>query len=358
MALSRTVLPVVVLACLSAGLTPAAAQTGSHLAHLVVAGAVVQPDHKPRWYERSSAQSPQAASWAAAAFDSARGEVLLFGGWFDSFGFTDETWAWNGTTWTRIEPDIKPRARGQAAMAYDPVREEIVLFGGIACCYAELNDTWVFADGQWVQRHPSTSPAVRWGQKMGYDPHSQRIIMYGGGDDPAAPRDETWAWDGDNWTELHPTATPSERWGFGLAYDDVRSSLVLFGGIDAQRGRAYADTWSWDGETWRKEILVRAPPPARSGHGMSSFANRIMIFGGATYEGVLLGDTWILRDDRWRQRGQERSPSARAGASVAWDPVRRSTVQFGGAGGSDWGSVLDDTWEFTRHRPARDAPVS
>jgi hypothetical protein len=64
------------------------------------------------------------------AYDSARGVTILFGGQEGFLGpDSDETWEWDGNTWTqRITSG--PTAREDHAMAFDSARQVVVLFGG------------------------------------------------------------------------------------------------------------------------------------------------------------------------------------------------------------------------------------
>jgi len=53
------------------------------------------------------------------AYDSTRGQVVLFGGLDANSKVLGDTWTWDGTTWTQKSPDTSPPARAGAAMAYD-----------------------------------------------------------------------------------------------------------------------------------------------------------------------------------------------------------------------------------------------
>ncbi len=65
------------------------------------------------------------------AYDSARGVTVLFGGLRYPNVF-DDTWEWDGTTWTQLAiPGPPPRQRH--GMAYDTARGVTVFFRG---------DTW------------------------------------------------------------------------------------------------------------------------------------------------------------------------------------------------------------------------
>ncbi len=81
------------------------------------------------------------------AFDSARSVVVLCGGNIDGpIPHADDTWEWDGVTWTEVVVPSPPLLRTQAAMAYDGVREEVVLHGGT---YKE-DDSWFHRDDTWT----------------------------------------------------------------------------------------------------------------------------------------------------------------------------------------------------------------
>ena len=83
-----------------------------------------------------TAAAPSARSSAAMAYDSARGIVVLFGGYASATSLAD-TWEHDGTRWVQITPtdpegDGDPPLREGHAMAFDSVRERVVLFGWLA----------------------------------------------------------------------------------------------------------------------------------------------------------------------------------------------------------------------------------
>lgn len=106
------------------------------------------------------------------AYDPALGNVVLFGGGGSTdrpctaaqFG---DTWTYNGTTWTQQSPTVSPSARQGAVMANDPATGELVVFGGgslvggAGCHGVEFNDTWRYDGASWSQRAPSINPTVR-----------------------------------------------------------------------------------------------------------------------------------------------------------------------------------------------------
>jgi hypothetical protein len=70
----------------------------------------------------------------------------------------------------------------------------------------------------------------------------------------------------------------------------------------------------------------------------------VVLFGGAIMGGdnqTFLGDTWTWNGQGWTQLSPRHSPSARAYGQMAYDPVGRQVVLFGGLAG---GMPLRDTW--------------
>ena len=91
-------------------------------------------------------------------YDPASGKVIMFGG--DSgTTYLNDTWSFDGTTWTQIAIQSAPPARAAAQIAYDSVTQKVVLFGGFNGTFY-LGDTWLW-DGstlQWTQATPQASP--------------------------------------------------------------------------------------------------------------------------------------------------------------------------------------------------------
>lgn len=69
-------------------------------------------------------------------------------------GLLDDTWEWNGTTWTKRDSSVHPPHRFGHAMAYDSGRQKIILFGGQLINGSLLKDTW-----EWDGR---TEPIILW----------------------------------------------------------------------------------------------------------------------------------------------------------------------------------------------------
>ncbi len=215
------------------------------------------------------------------AYDAARGQVVLFGGFNRSTIFRD-TWTWDGTDWTKHTPAHSPSARYYSAMAYDSGRGQVVLSGGFdrqhhLRRYLDLGRrrldqalAGTFASpavrsGDGLRLRPWASRALRRVTdvtflrrhldlgRRGLDasaPHPTRPCLEGSMGLQTMPRadqvaiigglglgylGDTWTWNGADWTKRSPAHSPSRRSGAAMAYDTARDQIVLFGGYHVGR---------------------------------------------------------------------------------------------------------------------------
>jgi hypothetical protein len=174
-------------------------------------------------------------------YDSARGRVVLWGGFNDTSTHLQDTWEWDGTNWELKAPTSRPSARYEHAMAYDLARQRAVMFGGDQA--GNLQDTWEWDGTNWELRKPSSVPSVRSQCGMAYDSVRGRVVLFGGvGGSPY--RQDTWEWDGTNWEQMSPSSVPSNRMRHNLAFDSARGRVVMFGGAD-NSDAALGDTWEY-----------------------------------------------------------------------------------------------------------------
>jgi PKD repeat protein len=105
--------------------------------------------------------SPPGREQHVLTYDAAIGGVVLFGGLVRASGgyFLDDTWVWDGTTWTQVLPTVKPSARYGHAMTYDAASSRVILFGGFAADTGGVTgDTWLFGERQALNAMASASP--------------------------------------------------------------------------------------------------------------------------------------------------------------------------------------------------------
>lgn len=282
----------------------------------------------------------------AAGFDPVRGRVVVFAG-YDLAGGTDSVWEWNGTAWTqRVGP---PSRRYFHSMVFDRGRSEIVLFGGVDAA-GSVGDTWVWSGMYWERRSPATSPTPRRAHSLVYDTTRGEVLLFGGlGQtvDPAPETrlDDTWTWNGLTWTQHSPTHVPPSRSGHMMSDDAAHGQVVMFGGL-RQLGppiEFFDDTWTWDGTDWTEHAPATKPRPRfRGSIGYDERRREVLLFGGvADSLTTFLQDTWIWTGTTWTQRVTTNTPPPRGYQEMTFDPIRNELVMFAGA---DSGRDFRDTW--------------
>jgi hypothetical protein len=110
----------------------------------------------------ASSGTPGPRYGAQTSIDPRTNKLLLFGGLrvdTDSTGvqtqvYSDDTWQWDGTNWTKLDPAVAPPARENAGLTFDPIRNEMVMFAGFSGTYH--TDTWGYTDGVWHPRVENT----------------------------------------------------------------------------------------------------------------------------------------------------------------------------------------------------------
>ncbi|MBI5764465.1 MAG: immunoglobulin domain-containing protein [Planctomycetes bacterium] len=296
------------------------------------------------WTKRMPAASPSARSNHQLAYDSARGVTVLFGGGFgdSTSGMNNETWEWNGTSWSQWSPATSPSPRTFFGMAYDIARGVTVLFGGYDdATNAPSGQTWEWDGTNWSQKSPVPAPSARFGHAMAYDSTRNVTVLFGGYDGVNTLA-ETWEWDGTSWVQRTPGMSPSPRTGLAMAYDGVRGATVLFG------GNLNAETWEWNGTTWTQKFPSTSPA-ARLFLAMAydSGSGATVLFGGTTGSGLVV-DTWKWDGTNWFQQSTTTAPTGRYYHAMAYDINRSAVVLFGGVS-NDTGVATNtnETWEWS-----------
>ncbi len=259
------------------------------------------------WAKKTSATSPTSQYSHAMAYDSVRGKVVLFGGSAGVNTYNDETWEWDGTSWAKKTPadpegDGNPSARYWHAMAYDSARGKVVLFGG-STDSGSNNETWEWNGTSWTKKTPTDpegdgNPSARYSHAMAYDSARGKVVLFGGY--AGGYNGQTWEWDGTSWALKTPTdpegdGNPSARGRHAMAYDSARGKVVLFGGGTSIVNN---ETWEWDGASWAKKTSADPEndgnPTARAGHAMAydSVRGKVVLFGGYNTDSGYNNETW------------------------------------------------------------------
>jgi len=226
-------------------------------------------------------------------YDSQRQVIVMFGGYNSSSGKLDDTWEWNGTSWTLVST-TGPSPRHIHGMAYDSHRGVVVLFGGQDANNQALGDTWEWNGSTWALVSTS-GPAPRWyvGAAMVYDSQRQVTVLFGGCDTDANIYNDTWEWDGTTWTDVSVPG-PEPRYAHAMIFDSRRNVFVLHGGIGDNWPSCYSDTWEYDGSQWTLASLEGTP---RVAHVMAYDSARdfTVLFGGRSDAYTFMNETWEIR---------------------------------------------------------------
>jgi Galactose oxidase, central domain len=207
------------------------------------------------WVQRVTATSPSGRTHASMSYDAARAKLLLFGGVASDGQLLNDTWLWDGQYWIEQTGLSAPLARCGASMHYDPRASNVLLFGGQSAgdrAGKLLNDTWVWNGATWTQRAPHVSPSPRFGAAIAYHVGQQQMLLFGG-TTGAAPTNDTWLWNGHSWQQLTPVSSPPARAWANFVYHHGYQKLTLIGGSGDGSEAAMmnlSDTWLWNGVTW------------------------------------------------------------------------------------------------------------
>ena len=286
---------------------------------------------------------------SAMAYDEARGQVIMFGGY--SSAVDNDTWAWDGSAWNKLSPANSPPARTSHTMVYDRAHQQIVMFGGNGTSSINqglLNDTWLWDGTNWTQASPTTSPSARTEQSMAWDDAHQCVLMFGGitgGPSFNIGSSETWTWDGSNWTLASPSFSPPPISQAPMVYDPNSTQVVLFSGWLNGYGFV-TGPWTWDGSNWTQwSNPSNVAPPGSFANGAAYDGNtkQIQIYGGyIPYPTTFFSDQlWAWQASGWSLTTNPTEPFSTYSGNLAYDHTRDQLVAWGGYGPN--GECLRDT---------------
>ncbi|HPQ41085.1 MAG TPA: hypothetical protein PLV45_12000, partial [bacterium] len=242
------------------------------------------------------------------------------GGFYDAL--VDQTWLWDGSDWSELEPVTRPSPRSRLSLTWDSNRHRAVLFGGEIGQSTPDAETWEFDGSAWIQFSPGTHPPAQTGAAFAYDAFNQECVLFG--------NDETWTWDGSVWTQhtpgMHPLGDAC------MAFDPVNQETVLL--TDAT-----LETWTWDGAAWT-QLFPSNPPFA------ALFIDSDMVYDAVRNECVtLIWDDMDVHTYTWD--GTDWSHVVTGGpvfnGAMAFDPGSGHVLYFGGTGAAI-GYEADALW--------------
>lgn len=229
----------------------------------------------------------------------------------------------------------QPEARQSEAFVYIPDRQQALLFGGWRAQIGYVNDSWSWNAGCWTRLAPANNPPPMAAPVLAYDAGRATVVLWGQRIGPNGAVAETWTWNGQDW--IKSTATGPE--GVAVAaYDANINRVVLF-------ESSISETWIWDGSQWQKSSPAHKPG-SRFGTSMAfdPVTKSLLLFGGFVRTPVQrLSDTWLWNGSDWAQVTPKVSPSARAQATMVSFTRGKQVLLLGGENAP---TVLTDAWAW------------
>ena len=230
-----------------------------------------------------------------------------------------------------------------------PVASGSLCVGRVQCLPESLssqkpNDSWANVSALSPQSPPASAYS-----SMVYDAADGYGLLFGGLSGTSV-LGYTWLYE--NWTWVNISASikvpPSPRYGAAMDFDTDLGEVILFGGQSAA-GQMLGDTWSFQAGTWTNlSGSIGKPPGPRSG---ASFAydplDKYSVLFGGNNSTAALNDTWIFESGLWHPLTPSSYPPARMQATFDWDSSDSEMVLFGGSASPCCGA-FGDTWTFAR----------
>jgi hypothetical protein len=329
----------------------------------LAAGSVFAQCNEPKWVQMN-VSGPSARTAHAMAWDDFTQRVIMFGGQDINGTALNETWAWDGQGWTRLNLSSSPTARRNHTMGTWSGRA--VVFGGTTNGSDRLNDSYIFNGTVWSQFttfDPPPSPRAFHNMgTIGSGNNTQLIIMGGTNANCSQIFDAFRLSTTGQWIPFVPPSNAARRTLTGIVSIEGlgNNDFAILQGNVTPCGTPSAGNTIWHNAQTDAYNVVQgnAPQPARwnFAHGSSwndpnTPRKGYIQFGGDRGNAFnLLGDTWHTRENlpgsfnTFAVPGP--APSARRNSNgMAWDVARDQYVMFGG--NNTQNSALGDTWVLT-----------
>lgn len=212
------------------------------------------------WSQVQDQSTPPARNTTHLVYDASTECVLLFGGIGIDGTPLNDTWLWNGATWTEQHPADFPPPVGGAAIAYTAAHQQVILFGGIAGFDGVSgsnrvgtfsNETWIWNGTSWTEQRVSGPPPERAGAQLVYDELHQQTLLFSG-NSLSGYLDDMWRWNGTGWDALHPTTLPPAQARYSMVFHQQLQQVMLVGEVmgGVNQSERLHQIWLWDGMSW------------------------------------------------------------------------------------------------------------
>src|SRR5207302_805703 len=149
------------------------------------------------WTQQSPSITPPGEPGAAPgletammAWDPLHHQLILFGGEGDGPNgpeIFNETWTWTGSDWQQLNPPTSPPPLRAATLTFDPVAGGLVLTTGQGYngpgVFGTNSDSWLWDGTTWTKLEPANIPSPRYFASAAFDSMLQSTLLFGGGGD-------------------------------------------------------------------------------------------------------------------------------------------------------------------------------
>ncbi|MGH7721543.1 MAG: hypothetical protein ACRENL_01740 [Candidatus Dormibacteria bacterium] len=286
------------------------------------------------------------------AYDSYRQQVVLFGGSAGG-GTLDDTWILHGRTWSTRHPPSHPGALAVELMAYD-ARTHTCLLVGSATIQGPAQ-TWSWDGTTWTRLSDLPLEGVEGPQTLAFDPATGHALLLSAMPSDAgigSHRTRAWTWDGRSWTlgaappSFADTAGEARlaTVGVGSSSRNGRGVLALF-----EDAIGTHETWFWDGVTWSKRAAGGTPlydPELSSTLAEDTTTGDVVLIGLARSDGRS-AQTWLWDGTSWRQGvAAPLAASAYHGTLVLSDAASGHAIVIGESTSGNLVNLFDVLWTF------------
>jgi hypothetical protein len=246
------------------------------------------------------------------------------------------------------------------------------MFGGTSnsCAYcgsstSYVNDTWEWDGRKWFAPGVTGAPTPRAGGWADYNTSTRTVMLFGGNyyDDILGDLviySDLHSFNGSAWSTATNSSGRPLVWNPAMAYDGANNKVVTFAGTDINR-TMHDQAWTWTSAAGWSNPVPATRPPARRTHAMAydPLRRKVVMFGGVGTNGQNVADIWEFdgMTNTWTQINKS-GPLPRRGHTLYYNPDLGQMNLFGhnqqGTGGEDLWEWNGATWT---QRPV-DAPPS
>lgn len=237
-------------------------------------------------------------------------------------------------------------------MLYDPITERVIVFGGQALYHWEmdLQDVWAY-----------DSTSAKWEYLGGLEAGEIYAVTFDQAHEQAIMlnlKGETWAYSlaSQKWQRKNPPKSPEVRYGHRMVYEAHTGRVVLFGGFGGGdvNEPLFDHTWIYEYETDRWTLMEpELQPSARIYHCMAyhPIVKRTLVWGGRPFKEQRDVTMWIYDSysNTWESRQSVSGPNKRfVYAAMVYCPKINRIIMFGGLelSGQFQGHLSSETWLY------------